>query len=343
MPPKALIRLCPAPTNVDVRLRGCDHETKNVGLPKSVKAHVDAGLKISAASKGVVWYVADMKLLRSLAALMVPFLIAGCYEISMDFNVNDDGSGTYEIALDVDLITVAMLVAEEGEEVDTVEICNQMLSDAGGSELAGSDAKVEVVNDGLVCRQIVTGSWEAGATEIVEESGDDLSLTPAGDGWRFEFNMESLTSDLGDDEEMDPAVLALMGVEISYALAVTLPGAVAEHNGELSGNTVSWEINLLEPPEESVLYVQSTGSATAPEVESSGAETTEEGDVESESSADGSSSSTVVIVIIVLVVIAGVAVFLLRRKTNTAETPEVETPEVATAEVADSGAESSTE
>ncbi|MEK9884212.1 MAG: hypothetical protein VW442_06015 [Acidimicrobiaceae bacterium] len=311
-----------------------------------------------------------MKLLRSLAALMVPFLIAGCYEISMDFNVNDDGSGTYEIALDVDLITVTMLVAEEGEEVDTVEICNDMLSDAGGSELAGSDAEVEVVNDGLVCRQIVTGSWEAGAAEIVEESGDDLSLTPVGDGWRFEFNMESLTSDLGDDEEMDPAVLALMGVEISYALAVTLPGAVAEHNGELSGNTVSWEINLLEPPEESVLYVQSSGSATSPEVESSEAETTEEGYVEGESSAplesaaevessevetseegsvegespaDGSSSSTVVIVIIVLVVIAGVAVFLLRRKTNTAETPEVETPEVATAEVADSGAESSTE
>ena len=270
-------------------------------------------------------------------------VLAGCYEISMDFNVNDDGSGTYEIALDVDLITVAMLVAEEGEEVDTVEICNQMLSDAGANDLAGSDAKVEVVNDGLVCRQIVTGSWEAGATEIVEESGDDLSLTPAGDGWRFEFNMESLTSDLGDDEEMDPAVLALMGVEIRYALAVTLPGAVAEHNGELSENTVSWEINLLEPPEESALYVQSTGSATAPEVESSEAETSEEIYVEGESSADGSSSSTVVIVIIVLVVIAGVVVFLLRRKANTAETPEVETPEVATAEVADSGSESSTE
>ena len=242
---------------------------------------------------------------------MVPFLIAGCYEISMDFNVNDDGSGTYEIALDVDLITVAMLVAEEGEEIDTVQICNDMLSDAGGSELAGSDAEVEVVNDGLVCRQIVTGSWEAGAAEIVEESGDDLSLTPAGDGWRFEFNMESLTSDLGDDEEMDPAVLALMGVEISYALAVTLPGAVAEHNGELSGNTVSWEINLLEPPEESVLYVQSS-----------------QGD---------SSSSTVVIIIIALVLLAGVSIFLLRRKTNAAETPETETSDVETAEVADSG------
>ena len=266
-----------------------------------------------------------MKFLRSLAALMVPFLVAGCYEISMDFNVNGDGSGTYEIALDVDLVTVALLVAEEGEEIDTVAICNDMLSDAGGNELAGSDAEVEVVNDGLVCRQIVTGSWEAGAAEIVEESGDDLYLTQVGDGWRFEFNLESLTSDLGDDEEMDPAVLALMGVEISYSLAVTLPGAVAEHNGELSGSTVSWEINLLEPPEESVFYVQSTASATAPE---------------GESSPDGSSSSTVVVVIIALVLIAGVAVFLVRRKTNATETPEVETPEVATAEEADSGSES---
>ena len=108
---------------------------------------------------------------------MVPFLIAGCYEISMDFNVNDDGSGTYEIALDVDLITVAMLVAEEGEEIDTVEICNQMLSDAGANDLAGSDAKVEVVNDGLVYRQIVT---EFGKQSLrLLKGGDDLpSLQP---------------------------------------------------------------------------------------------------------------------------------------------------------------------
>jgi len=313
---------------MEVRLRDCEHETHIVGLPKSFEADVDAWLRKSAASKGVVWYVAGMKILRSLAALMVPFLVAGCYEISMEFNVNDDGSGTYEIALDVDLVTVTLLVAEEGEEIDTEAICNDMLSDAGGNELAGSDAEVEVVNDGLVCRQIITGSWEAGAAEIDEDSAEDLILTQVGDGWRFEFNMESLTSDLGDDEEMDPAVLALMGVEIRYALAVTLPGAVTEHNGELSGDTVSWEINLLEPPEESVLFVQSTASATAPEVESS---------------AESSSSSTVVIVIIALVLVAGVAVFLLRRKNNATETPETETPEVAIAEVADSGGESSPE
>ena len=236
----------------------------------------------------------------------------------MDFNVNDDGSGTYELGLGVDLDAVTALLAEEGEDIDPTSICNDMLSEVGGDELAGSDAKVEVVNDGLVCRQIVTGSWDAGATEIVEESGDDLSLTPAGDGWRFEFSLESLTSDLDDDEEMDPAMLALMGVEINYALAVTLPGSITEHNGEVSGSTVSWEVNLLDPPEEEMLYAQS--------------------------SPGGSSSSTLAIIIIIaLAVIAGVAVFLLRRKTNTADTPEVETPEVATAEAADSGAESSTE
>ena len=235
----------------------------------------------------------------------------------MDFNVNDDGSGTYELGLEVDLDAVTALLAEEGEDIDPTSICNDMLSDAGGDELAGSDAKVEVVNDGLVCRQIVTGSWDAGAAELVEDSAEDLTLTQVGDGWRFEFSLESLTSDLDDDEEMDPAMLALMGVEINYALAVTLPGSITEHNGEVSGSTVSWEVNLLDPPEEEMLYAQS--------------------------SPGGSSSSTLVIVIIVLVVIAGVAVFLLRRKANTAETPEVETPEVATAEVADSGSESSTE
>jgi len=313
VPPKALFRRCPAPANVDVRLRGCEHATNNVGLPKSIEADADAGPKKSAASNGGIWYVTGMKLLRSFAALIVPFLVAGCYEISMDFNVNDDGSGTYEMGLEVDLEAVTALLAEEGEDIDPTSICDDMLSDAD-FELAGEDAEVKIENDGTVCRQILTGSWEAGATEIVDDSGEDLSLTQVGDGWRFELDMESLTSDLDDDEEMDPAMLALMGIEINYALTVTLPGSIAEHNGDLSGNTVSWEVNLLDPPEEEMLYVQS--------------------------SAGESSSSTVVIVIIVLVLVAGVAAFLLRRKTNAAETPEAETPEVATAEAADSGTES---
>ena len=232
----------------------------------------------------------------------------------MDFNVNDDGSGTYEVMFELDLITVSMLLAEEGEDVDLRSICDDALADADIDELAGADSEVTFVNDGMVCRQIATGSWEAGDPEIDGEGGDDLALTQVGDGWRLEFNLGSLTSDLDDDEEMDSAMLALMGVEINFSLTATLPGLITEHNGELSGNTVSWEVNLLDPPEEEMLYVQS--------------------------SAGESSSSTVVIVIIVLVLVAGVAAFLLRRKTNTAETPEAETPEVATAEAADSGTES---
>jgi hypothetical protein len=139
-----------------------------------------------------------------------------------------------------------------------------------------------------------------------------------GDGWRLEFNLGSLTSDLDDDEEVDPAMLALMGIEINYSLTATLPGSITEHNGELSGNTVSWEINLLDPPEDKMLYVQSTP--------------------------EGSSNAALVIVIVIaLVLLAGVSVFLLRRKTESATKPEAETSEVETAGVADSEGESSTE
>ncbi len=266
---------------------------------------------------GKRWYVAGMRFFKSIAALMLPFLVTGCYEISMDLNVNDDGSGTYEVMFELDLVAVAMLVSEEGEDADLRSICDDALADAGVDELTGDDSEVKVVNDGLVCRQIATGSWEAGDPEVVEDSGDDLVLTQVGDGWRLEFNLGSLTSDLDDDEEMDPAMLALMGIEINYSLTATLPGSITEHNGELSENTVSWKVNLLDPPEEEMLYVQS--------------------------SAGGSSSTTLVIVIIALVVLAGVSVFLLRRKTNATETPEAETSEGETAEVADSGGESSTE
>lgn len=238
----------------------------------------------------------------------------------MDFNVNDDGSGTYELGLEVDLDAVTALLAEEGDDIDPTSICNDMLSDAGGDELAGGSGEIQVENDGTVCRQIITGSWDAGATELVEDSAEDLTLTQVGDGWRFEVNLESLTSDLDDDEEeeMDPAMLALMGVEINYALAVTLPGSITEHNGEVTGSTVSWEVNLLDPPEEEVFYVQS--------------------------SQGGSSTSTVVTVIIIaLALLAGVSIFLLRQKTSGTETPETATSDVETAEVAASGGESSTE
>lgn len=272
----------------------------------------------SRAATGEVCYFSRMKMTRFIAALMVPFVLAGCYEISMDFNVNDDGSGTYELGLEVDLDAVTALLAEEGDDIDPTSICDDMLSDAGGDELAGGSAEIQVENDGTVCRQIITGSWDAGAAELVEDSAEDLTLSQVGDGWRFEFNLESLTSDLGDDEEMDPAMLALMGVEINYALAVTLPGSITAHNGEVAGSTVSWSVNLLDPPEEEVLFVQS--------------------------SQGGSNSSTVVIIIIIaLVLLAGVSIFLLRRKTNATETPETETSDVETAEGADSGGETSTE
>jgi hypothetical protein len=277
-----------------------------------IKSKVDTRLMKSAGMKDEVWYVSRMKLIKSIAALIMPFLVTGCYEISMDLNVNDDGSGTYEVMFELDLITVAALLAEEGEDNDLKSICDDALADAGIDELADDDSEVTVVNDGMVCRQITTGSWEAGDPEIVGDSAEDLALTQVGDGWRLEFNVGSLASD-DDDEEMDPAMLALMGVEIIYSLTATLPGSITEHNGELSANTVSWEVNLLDPLEEEMLYMQS-----APE---------------------GSSNAALVIVIIIaLVLLAGVSVFLLRRKTSSSTTSEAET-----AEIADSEGNSSTE
>ena len=106
---------------------------------------------------------------------MVPFVLAGCYEISMDFNVNDDGSGTYELGLEVDLDAVAALLAEEGDDIDPTSICDDMLSDAGGDELAGGSAEYRLKTMAqFVARS--PGSWDAGAAELVEDSAEDLTL-----------------------------------------------------------------------------------------------------------------------------------------------------------------------
>lgn len=211
----------------------------------------------------------------------------------MEFDVSEDGSGTYEMALEVDLEAIAGFA--DGEDVDPTSLCEESLNDAGGNELAGESAEIRTENDGSICRQIVTGSWSAGAAELVEGSGEEVVLTQVGEGWRFEYDVSPLTDDMSEDEgeELDPEMLALMGVEIAFSLSVTLPGSITEHNGDASGSTVSWEFNLLDPPEEAVLFAQS--------------------------GAGGSGSSIGMIVIVVgLLLVAGVVVLVMRRRSSEA-------------------------
>lgn len=211
----------------------------------------------------------------------------------MEFDVSEDGSGTYEMTLEVDLEAIAGFA--DGEDVDPTSLCEESLNDAGGNELAGESAEIRTENDGSICRQIVTGSWSAGAAELVEGSGEEVVLTQVGEGWRFEYDVSPLTDDMSEDEgeELDPEMLALMGVEIAFSLSVTLPGSITEHNGDASGSTVSWEFNLLDPPEEAVLFAQS--------------------------GAGGSGSSIGMIVIVVgLLLVAGVVVLVMRRRSSEA-------------------------
>ena len=211
----------------------------------------------------------------------------------MEFDVSEDGSGTYEMTLEVDLEAIAGFA--DGEDVDPTSLCEESLNDAGGNELAGENAEIRTENDGSICRQIVTGSWSAGAAELVEGSGEEVVLTQVGEGWRFEYDVSPLTDDMSEDEgeELDPEMLALMGVEIAFSLSVTLPGSITEHNGDASGSTVSWEFNLLDPPEEAVLFAQS--------------------------GAGGSGGSIGMIVIVVgLLLVAGVVVLVMRRRSSVA-------------------------
>ena len=96
---------------------------------------------------------------------------------------------------------------------------------------------------------------------------------------------------------MDPAMLALMGVEINYALAVTLPGSITAHNGRSNQEAPFRGGSICSTLREEVFFVQSSRETQV--------------------------VSTVVIIIIALVLLAGVSIFLLRRKANAAETQKL--------------------
>lgn len=184
-----------------------------------------------------------MSLKKICVAVLTCFVATGCYEVSMDFAISEDGSGTADIELlfDVDKIVA---IAEAFDATDELpasrsELCDELLSDF---EEPGDPFEFSLINTSAQCGVAGTFSWQAGATEIVP----DGSVLVEVDGDLINFRM-GFDDFVPTDDGLDPEMASMVGAVFTLNVSADMPGDVIEHNGTLSGQTVTWELDLMSP------------------------------------------------------------------------------------------------
>lgn len=153
--------------------------------------------------------------------------LAGCIKMDMHLDLQSDDSvdGTMTVAVSKPLAELS------GQDADA--LVDQMRSDFLGSSDDFDSVSADPYEDddfiGSTMRfeGAALDQFSGGAT------GDSISIVRDSD----EFVISGVM-DLADEaEDLD---MSMLGGAMDIKIAVTFPGAVASHNGELDGRTVTW-------------------------------------------------------------------------------------------------------
>lgn len=184
-------------------------------------------------------------------------LATACYRLEIDLVVREDGSGSVDAAVDIDIAMLSLMGLGEGDASETSgEVCRQIVDGSGAgmpsifglSELDDIDVSL---GDG-VCAVRFGRAWSAGEGEIVlaalaGDNGPRIRRT-GNDGWRFDLDMASLSDELADEEltSEDRAEAEALGFEFpTLAVSVRLPGEAVEHNADsVRQSKYAWELDL---------------------------------------------------------------------------------------------------
>lgn len=166
---------------------------------------------------------------RSLAVAVVSVLaLTGCIRVEMNVTLNEDdtASGDFVFAVSQELLAIA---GEEGLE----EMLNEDETIPGGTTERYESEDTDANGDPAFVGSKTTFS-DLPLAEF-DAAGEGLSIARDGDDFVVSGTADDINQQTGGEE--------LPG-DATATLSVTFPGAVSDHNGELDGNTVTW--NLLE-------------------------------------------------------------------------------------------------
>jgi hypothetical protein len=160
--------------------------------------------------------------------LISVLLLAGCVRFQADLSLNPDDTVNGDIVLAVVLGDDAG--ARENAQAAVASIETQVLPGvAGATGVTRSDYE----QDGYLGTRI---SFDGTPLATFDTAGSDGSLALTREGDEFVFaGVLDFTPDDGEDASEADADTS------NITVAITFPGEVTEHNGALSGRTVSWE------------------------------------------------------------------------------------------------------
>lgn len=164
---------------------------------------------------------------RLSAAVLAGVAMTGCIKMDMDLTLDGDtASGSVIVAMDRSLLEM------EGLEADDA------LGNFGAEEELPEDAAVEPYEDDTYVGQRF--SFDGAALSEFDDP-ESVSITYDAEDGRYEVTGAMDMTDMATDGGEMPAGMANAMLEsFDMRIAITFPGEVIEHNGELSGNTVTW-------------------------------------------------------------------------------------------------------
>lgn len=209
-----------------------------------------------------------------------------------------------DLTLDGDTVDGAMIVGVEKSFLELAQVGPEdFLDELGADDDIPAGATVEPWEDDEFVgqRAVFTG------TDLSEfDDPEFLSISYDADSGVYEVNGSMDMSDMGEDEaelaELPSSMVDAMMGAFDMSVSITFPGEVTEHNGELSGNTVSWTPVIGEVNE--IRAVASDGSG------SSGIAT----------------GLLVAIGVVVIAALAGLGFFLTRRNRGQQDTQPAQEP-----------------
>lgn len=179
---------------------------------------------------------------------LVAVAATGCIKADMQLELQADDTvdGSMIVAFDKSLADMM------GEDLDSMQ--EQMLGESG--EGLPDDAKAEEYEDD----KYIGSRFTFTDAPLAEFNDGDMSITHESDEFIVSGSMDASSGDLG--EQGDLGNLGGLGgmAEPDIVLAITFPGEVLEHNGELDGTTVTWRPSLGENVEISARARYSGGS-----------------------------------------------------------------------------------
>jgi hypothetical protein len=195
--------------------------------------------------------------LRAIGAAGLVLALTGCIKLDMDLTVHADDTvdGTMIFGFNREMSDMM------GEEADMFDGMMDELLDMDLGEDAPDEVTVEPYDDGTFVGQEMTFQGMPLEEFGGDEGTSELRLARDGDEFVFEGDMDM--SDTGEMGDVPPGMLEGM-MEFDMRVSITFPGEVLEHNGSLSGTTVTWEPEVGETNEMFARASESGGGGGMP-------------------------------------------------------------------------------